>query len=874
MLPDRTITSVAGVIDWPRQSARIVGALLPIMGLTVLAGWALDVNWLKSVQPGWTKMSPLTALTFVLTGLAVFNVTPQRGLASPSSSYGNRISRRIRLGQSCAGIVAFIGLIRLFTFLPGWDLGLDQLWFHEPLTTTTISTRMAPATALGLLLMSCAVLFAVRSRFFAAFQTLALVGGLLGWLGFSHYLYGGDPLVPYADVAAHTAIGLLLLSAGVLCLRTDGGLMALLVSDSAGGVIARRLVPAVLIAPVVLGWLRLSGQRAGWFGTEAGVSLFALSNIVVFGGLVWAIASLLHRTDTGRKQAETKLQSQLVRLDLLQQITRSMGERLDLNSIFQVVLLRLEDQLPIDFGCFCLYDTVAEDLTVAKVGTGSEQLGLKLGISEKAFMAIDQNGLSRAVRGELIYEPDVSKAAVPFSQRLARVGLCSLVIAPLVVEGKVFGVLMAARREPNSFSSGDCEFMRQLSEHVALAAHQSQLHSTLQLAYEDLKHTREAAMQQERLRALGQMASGIAHDINNVLSPMALYTEALLESEPNLSATSHDKLKTIEKGIDDISETIGRLREFYRPSEQHQGQVPVYLNALVEQVVNLTRARWSDMAQRDGVMIEMVTDLASNLPTFKGSESELREALTNLIFNAVDAMPERGTLTVRTGLTEPRREFGGNAPQSVFLEVTDTGAGMDENTRRRCLEPFFTTKGERGTGLGLAMVYGIVQRHSAELEIRSEQGKGSAVRLSFSVPTVSSAGLAQTETEVSVPRNLRILVVDDDPLLLKTLCDILEADGHVVVGANSGQAGIDAFRAQDANEPFSIVLTDLGMPYVDGRQVASAVKDTSPATPVILLTGWGQRLLADHDVPPHVDCVLSKPTKLCGLREALARCLS
>jgi len=209
------------------------------------------------------------------------------------------------------------------------------------------------------------------------------------------------------------------------------------------------------------------------------------------------------------------------------------------------------------------------------------------------------------------------------------------------------------------------------------------------------------------------------------------------------------------------------------------------------------------------------------------------------------------------------------------VEVADSGVGMDEETRRHCMEPFFTTKGERGTGLGLAMVYGVIQRHSADLEIESAAGKGTTVRLSFAVPVGIAADLALPETPLSVSSRLRILVVDDDPLIIRALCETLESDGHQVITANGGQEGIDAFRAaQGRGKPFAVVITDLGMPRIDGRKVASFVKSASETTPVILLTGWGQRLVSEGDVPPHVDRVLNKPPKLRDLREALALCMS
>jgi CheY-like chemotaxis protein len=198
---------------------------------------------------------------------------------------------------------------------------------------------------------------------------------------------------------------------------------------------------------------------------------------------------------------------------------------------------------------------------------------------------------------------------------------------------------------------------------------------------------------------------------------------------------------------------------------------------------------------------------------------------------------------------------------------------MDEDTRRRCLEPFFTTKGEQGTGLGLAMVYGMVQRHSADIDIRSMVGLGTTVRLSFSRQSASIAHAGESAAPLAPLASLarlRILVVDDDPLLLKSLRDILEGDGHEVTTANGGQDGIDRFDdALQRGAAFAVVISDLGMPYVDGRKVASAIKDLSPSTPIILLTGWGQRLVAEGDVPVHVDRVLGKPPKLNQLREAL-----
>ena len=583
-------------------------------------------------------------------------------------------------------------------------------------------------------------------------------------------------------------------------------------------------------------------------------------------------ASNIVRDITDRKVAEARVNEQLSRLSLLNQITRAIGGREDLDSIYQVALRSLEEDLGFDFGCICDYEPISRKLKIIHVGARSRKLALDLALTEQAHIPIDTNGLSRCVLGEFLYEPDIAGVILPFPQRLAAAGLRSLVAAPLLLESKVFGVFVAARREPASFSRGECDFLRQLNEHVALAAHQAQLYASLQQAYDDLRQTQQAVMQQERLRALGQMASGIAHDINNAISPMWLSTEMLLETETDLSPRIRKHLEMIQRATGDVAHTVARMTEFYRQRELQLALSPVQINALVQQVIDLTRARWSDMPQRQGVVINMRTELEPTLPSIMGVESEIREALINLIFNAVDAMPSGGVLTLRTRIAE--RSVGQTRLRSALVEVADNGIGMDEETRRRSLEPFFTTKGERGTGLGLAMVYGTVERHDADLEIDSTVGSGTTVRLSFAVPVGGAIDLA-SDSPRPVPPKARILVVDDDPLIIRVLCEVLKRDGHEVITANGGKEGMDAFSAaQRQGKPFAVVITDLGMPRIDGRKVATFVKNASQSTPVILLTGWGHPLIAEGDVSPHVDRVLSKPTKIGELREALAFCLS
>jgi signal transduction histidine kinase/ActR/RegA family two-component response regulator/uncharacterized membrane protein affecting hemolysin expression len=594
----------------------------------------------------------------------------------------------------------------------------------------------------------------------------------------------------------------------------------------------------------------------------------ARANVAELGVLTDAFNQMLTQIQghDSTLQANAKRQRlQLDRLDLLNRITRAIGERQDLASIFQVVLHNLDLNLAIDVGCVLLRSEDDAGLCVAGVRAKAEFSSLGFLAGETRLPDVD---LQEALHGSFIYEPDIGRSQEPLARRLANAGLRALAKAPLLAERRVFGVLIAARTEPDSFTQDERDFLRQLSEHVALAAHQARLYGDLQQAYEEVRQSQQAVMQQERLKALGQIASGVAHDINNAISPIGLYVDALLERESSLSERGRRHLATIRRAVADVASTVSRMRDFYRQREPQLALERVALNEMVKQVVELTRPRWSDMPQERGIVVTLRTELAPDLPDIMGAESEIRDALTNLIFNAVDAMPEGGTVTLRT--SRAAKERTGTGAAAVLLEVIDTGVGMDEATRRHCLEPFYTTKGERGTGLGLAMVFGMIQRHSAELEMQSTLGEGTTVRLIFSATGAADAS-AVCVREARQVRTLNLLIIDDDPLVIESMNETLSGEGNRVAVAAGGQQGIDTFiAAWKRQEPFDAVITDLGMPYVDGRRVAAAIKAASPNTPVILLTGWAQRLRSDNEVPRHVDRVLGKPPKLRELRELLS----
>lgn len=388
----------------------------------------------------------------------------------------------------------------------------------------------------------------------------------------------------------------------------------------------------------------------------------------------------------------------------------------------------------------------------------------------------------------------------------------------------------------------------------------------LSKALEELKVSERRLVSDERLRALGQMASGIAHDFNNSLSPVLGFSDLLL-AQPSLledPAKTRHYVEKINVAARDAANIVTRLRAFYRLRQDNEVFEAVHLNQVVEQAVALAEPRWKGQAQAGGAQIHVQCQLG-DLPCVPGQESELRQLLVNLIFNAVDAMPDGGDITVSTRCEPAEPADGNGSAARAVLEVRDTGTGMPEEVRSHCFEPYFSTKGERGTGLGLAMVQGIVSRHAGSIQVDTEPGKGTTFTIRF--PTSHEVPPATPLEGRVMQRQLNILVVDDEADLRDTVKALLDADGHRVHVASCGHEGLQMFCAG----VYDVVITDRAMDDVSGDQLAILVKDEAPATPVILLTGFGDLMTAANEQPPGVDLVLGKPVSIAHLRNALAK---
>jgi len=335
------------------------------------------------------------------------------------------------------------------------------------------------------------------------------------------------------------------------------------------------------------------------------------------------------------------------------------------------------------------------------------------------------------------------------------------------------------------------------------------------------------------------------------------FTELLLSDgdAPENADKRRAHLQLIHSAAQDAANVVGRLREFSRPSPATESLPPVQINDLVAQAISLSQPRWRGQAQANGQTIRVTAELGQ-VPAIGGRASELREALANLIINAVDAMPEGGTLTLRTRLDA----------DMVAVDVADTGTGMSEEVRERIFDPFYTTKGDRGTGLGLPMVEGIVQQHHGEISVASEVGEGTRFTMRFQALAADQAAVTVAQPHDRPPvRGLRVLLAEDEPSLRQILTSYLRVDGHSIESVGNGQEALARYRP----DAFDLVITDRAMPEMGGDQLAAELHRQSSITPVIMLTGLGDLMNEVGELPPGVSLVVSKPVTLAELRAAV-----
>jgi signal transduction histidine kinase/ActR/RegA family two-component response regulator len=529
--------------------------------------------------------------------------------------------------------------------------------------------------------------------------------------------------------------------------------------------------------------------------------------------------------------------AKIKQLTALYEIGKTLSSTLDLDELFKKALELLKDHFGYAACGIFLLDEKKNQLYLKQIMSRNAEE------SKPLRFRVGMDGIIGRVAktGEAFYTPDVSK-----DQRYVSGGssIKSEAVFPLKVRDQIFGVLNIESDELNGFDEEELKVLSSFASQMSISIENAELFSDLKKTLQELKHAQDQIIQTEKLRAMGEMASGVAHDFNNVLAVILGNIQLLLHQLDRLNLEEiREGLKVIEHSSKDGAETVRRIQEFTGVRRDKEF-TSLSLNEIVKEVVTITQPRWRDQTQKRGIQIELTTQMG-DVPIIMGNPPELREVLTNILFNAIDAMPKGGKLSV---VTQPQAE------DWVEVRISDTGIGMTEEVKKRVFDPFFTTKGVTNSGLGMSVSYGIVKRHGGEILIESEPGKGTTFIIHL--PTgYEEETVVKEVIPIKESQQARVLVIDDEDSIRDILSRILETKGHQVVVASNGEEGIERFKS----EPFDLVFTDLGMPKLSGWDVGKAIKGINPKIPIAMITGWGVELDKEKLKESGIDLIVSKP---------------
>ena len=620
-----------------------------------------------------------------------------------------------------------------------------------------------------------------------------------------------------------------------------------------------RYVPAIseikseLCVPIktgeeILGVIDVESQKLNSFDQR---------DVVVLETLADFLAIALNNI---RLYRETERKAQ--RLLLMDEINRAISSTLDLDSIFKVTAEKLKKVVSYERMNLAYWCPEVNSFELGAIYFSDGRSKLNIGTivpAEDTQMSEVVKSKSSFVMNKLSLENSIKAT----SRMLYVEGVRSFVSIPVLSHADVIAVLTLTSRNHNGFDSQTVEMLKSVASHLSVAIKNARLFSDLQKAYDNLKRTQDQLVQSEKLRALGEMAGGVVHDFNNVLASVLGRTQLLLKRFEQGEAGSETKviegLKTIEKVATDGSKILSRIHEFTKMKPE-KAFTSVSLNSIVEDALDLTRLYWESQALSRGVKIRVEKEL-SDISPVKGNPSQLREVLTNIIINCVDAMPQGGQIKVKTNQDD----------KISYVVVSDSGIGMSEEVKQKVFEPFFTTKGRQGTGLGMSVAYSIVTRHGGEILIDSELNKGSTftVKLPKAVEKeVVTVELTHENTKKAII-SAHVLVVDDEESLRDILEEMLLSGGYKVSQAGDGIEGLNLFK----KEKIDILITDLGMPGMSGWELIDKVREIRSDIPIILTTGWGAQVSVRDIEKRGISTVIDKPFSLEGVLKAVSEAL-
>jgi len=892
-----------------------------IIGILVLFGWFFRIDTLKSVLYGTVAMNPATALAMILAGTSLaFSLWAQH--------QRNQNSRVLFIwtARGCALAVMLIGLARLVAIIVGWDIGIDQWLFpSQVLTQLPLPSRIAPNVALNFLLFGVALLFVdVRSRFIRFFVEFFVgivgFGSLLAVLGYAYHIKSFYVVGPYIPMALHSGITFLVLSGAFFLSHTDGGLLAVLAGDSAGGTMARRLLPAAVFVPIVLGWLALRGEAAGIYQGEFGEAMLVVGNILAFTILICWNAQALFRADLERKHTD--------------EIVKRLAAIVE-NSDDAIISETLN-------GIITSWNPAAAKMFGY---TASEIIGQPLQVLIPPDRPNEESEiLAGLAKGEPVWHVETVRIRKD-GQRLD----VSTTISPIKdSDGKIIGVSkivrdITKRKQAEDILAYERDLLRTLldnsPDHIYFKDTQSrfikssnaqarqfgvdspdELVGKTDFDFFAEAHARPAFEDEQEIIRTGQPmigkveselwqdgrpeswtlttkmpfrdkdgkmigTFGISKNITALKQVEAqLFQSQKMETVGKLAGGIAHEFNSILTAI--IGQSEGLLSDLPRESPLTKNATEISKAAsraaaltrqllaygrkqiLQPKILDLNSAL-SGMENTLRHLMGLETDvrlvLASGLKAVKVDAGQIEQVIMNMAINARDVMPKGGKLTLETANVSFDQESVVHYPELkpgdyVMLAITDTGTGMSAEVRSRVFEPFFSTKGiGQGTGLGLSTCYGIIKQSDGHISVYSEVARGAVFKIYLPQVEQQTKLPIQRLDSPNLPRGTEaILLVEDDPALREMSATLLGRLGYKVLSAADGIEAL-SLKQQSNIGRIDLLFTDIVMPHMSGKELSERVLALDPNTKILFASAYTENAIVHQGVLDKGVALLQKP---------------
>lgn len=838
----------------PQQLVRyrtlsVVCALVTmIISVVALLGWIFGIEVLKRIHPALITMKANTAVCLILVSSAVLL------LRSPSPPKWNR-----RVAQSFAVIVAVVGFLTLTQHLTGWNFGIDQLLFTETASEAgqSFPGRMGVAASFNILSLGCAVLFidARSSRWFRVSNIAVWLVISVTVLVFLYYFYGiesFDPIAFYFTIAINTVVAFLSLCAAILFIRPHRGLLAIVLEDGPGGVVARRMWPMLLVV-ILLGWARTMGGGSTFLGAGFGTAVFVLSILLILVALIWWTAFSLNRTDYERRQAEKRLDvlfrvSELVRTlrdpyELSYAVAETVGKELDLRRcLFNET--DVEQDLEIVHRDYCDgVESVAGTHRISDYSSLTSQAMMK---GEAVINCDSMKDPRTAADYKRSYEPTRDRAYVA---------------VPLMRYGRWVASLRASDDKPREWTKEEMSLLRSVAERTWTAIEKLRAEAERERLLQSEQEARDVAEKANQVK--DEFLATLSHELRNPLNVILGYSELFLRVPEIYESSRLRKMaEALRRNAQSQSQLINDLLDL---SRLQRGKISlnhetVSLAATIDNAVETVRTE----AAAKGVEIHL--NLSDQFLLVDGDRLRLQQIAWNVLNNAVKFTPPGGSISISLNREE----------QNAVVVIEDTGQGIEPSFLPHVFEMFrqadsSNSRKHGGMGIGLALVQQLVQLHGGTITAESE-GTNKGSRFTIHLPLTGhgatpGSSTATTPLKLSSLANTDFLIVDDSEDTIAMLDQLLKLSGANVTTASNGA---DALRIASERE-FDVILSDISMPEMDGFEFLQRLRriDGREHVPVIAITGFGRTEDVKRARASGFHSHLTKPLNLNALTKVL-----